>query len=1050
MMTREERRLVPLISSALFLCLIAAAPRARSQENQSTSQTSQSLASSNGQRIVSIRIVSEGGKILSEKPEGLTLKTGDALDSEALRNSLRILYQTGLYADLRAEASPVASGLQLEFVVKENSFVNLVRIEGLQPPPAEGLALASLRLTPGEAFHPANVDAALNRLRDTLREDGFYQARVTASLLPHPDTRQMDILIHVQPGPRARLAKINIRNHTEFPDDALADSSHLKAGRQVISANLKKAADRIRNFLVKKNHLSARVVERRGEYDAAANRVPLELEVSAGSRVRVDVKGSRIARRDLRKLLPIYAEGAVDDDLLEEGRRAILDRLEREGYFDAEVQYNTAEIQAKKTSKGVTPPELVITYNVDRGIRHRLDGVAIVGNHYFSDILLRSRLQIQQSSFANRARFSKKLFQSDAAAMRDLYIANGFRDVQVTPVNVDDYNGKKGDVFVRFMVQEGPQTRVAALTIDGNKALTESELLAVVGSTPGQPFSEFDVASDRDNILALYYNEGFSDARFTSSVIEPPASVAGAKENGSSKNAAAKGNGNEPPPGAEPVVPGRFVRLAYHIEKGPQSLVRQVLTGGYVHTRPGVIRREIQVKPGGPLRQGDVIETQRRLYNLGVFSRVWVGPQNPSGTDTEKTVMVLVDEGKRYTMGYGGGFEIQKLASTSNAAGSTFEASPRGIFEITKNNFTGRADALAFKVRASTLQGRALLTYTASNYFGKPQFSLQASAYADKTRDVNTFSSTRYEGSLQLAQKVSPFTSLIYRYSFRKVLVTSIASSLSPEVIPLISQPTLVSGFGLTWFRDHRDNPADATRGRFNNIDVSVNSTSLGSSASFARLFFQNSTFHTVGRNYTFARSARVGILQPFQGTASLSFPPQTATPLPRVIPLPERFFAGGGTTLRSFALNQAGPRDSRTGFPVGGQALLVFNHELRFPMRLPYLGTRLGGAVFYDVGNVYSRLSRVSLRWRPPKPVFNAVIPAKCLANCTNELNYLSHTLGIGFRYGTPIGPVRVDFGYQLNPPTFVIDCSGGAPNCKPSARLSRFQIFFNLGSIF
>ncbi|HXN24804.1 MAG TPA: POTRA domain-containing protein [Candidatus Dormibacteraeota bacterium] len=1052
-MARLARQLVSLRYGALLFCLTAVPVRGLpGQQKETTLPTpSQDPAPSSHARIVAMRIVSEDESIALASPVQIPLKPGDLLDPEVLRESLRSLYRTGRYADVRAVAAPVPGGLSLDFVVKHNYFVNLVRIEGIQEPPSEGVALASLRLTPGEIFRQANIDAALDRLRETLREDGLYQARVTAALAPHADTRQMDIFIRVEPGLRARLSKVSLKNHTEFPDDALEDRSHLKAGRLITSANLKKSADRIRKFLASKEHLSARVITRRGVLDPAANQLPLEIEVSAGPRVRVDVKGSKIRRRDLRKLLPIYAEGAVDDDLLEEGRRNILDRLERNGYFDAKVQYTISEIPPKETPKGVTPGELLIAYTVERDIRHRFDGVTIEGNHYFSATLLRGRLQLQPSTFSTRARFSKKLVQSDAAAMRDLYVANGFRDAQVIPETLDDYKRKKGDIFVRFVIHEGPQTRVASLKIEGNKALTEDDLLAVVGSTPGQPFSEFDVASDRDNILALYYNEGFPEARFTSSVIESPPSTPSAETSPKSDPTTASDSlpGGDGAPKSQPLRP-RTVSLAYRIEEGPQSRVRRVLVGGYLHTRPGVIRREIQVKTQGPLRQGEVIETQRRLYNLGIFSRVSVGTQNPTGNDPDKTVLVLVDEGKRYTLGYGGGFEVQRLASRSNAAASTVEASPRGIFEISKNNFTGRADALSFKVRASTLQGRALLSYIASNYFGKPQFSLQATAYADKTRDVNTFTSTRYEGSLQLAHRVTPFTSFIYRYSFRKVLVSSISSSLSPEVIPLISQPTLVSGFGLTWFRDHRDNPADAEHGRFNTIDVAVNSTSLGSSSSFARLFFQNSTFHTVAKRYTFARSARIGVLQPFQGTVSLAFPPQTVQPLPRVIPLPERFFAGGGTTLRSFALNQAGPRDSKTGFPVGGQALLIFNQELRFPMRLPYLGTRLGGAVFYDAGNVYSRLSHVSLRWRAPKPVFDPANPATCVTNCSNELNYLSHTIGFGLRYSTPIGPVRVDLGYQLNPPTFAIDCSGGPANCKPGATLSRFQIFFNLGSIF
>jgi outer membrane protein assembly factor BamA len=301
---------------------------------------------------------------------------------------------------------------------------------------------------------------------------------------------------------------------------------------------------------------------------------------------------------------------------------------------------------------------------------------------------------------------------------------------------------------------------------------------------------------------------------------------------------------------------------------------------------------------------------------------------------------------------------------------------------------------------------------------------------------------------MQLAQRLTPFSSFLYRYSFRKVLVASL--NITPQEIPLFSQPTLVSQFGITWFRDHRNDPADADRGNFNNVDLSAASSTIGSSASFLRLFYQNSSFHPIRRRFTIARSVRFGVLQPFQDTVSLQFPQPTTLPLPIVIPLPERFFAGGGTTLRSFALNQAGPRDPVTGFPVGGQALLVFNQELRFPMRLPFIGTRLSGALFYDAGNVFSRVDRITLLWTTPKPVFNPANLQACLLHCTNELNYFSHTAGIGFRYATPIGPVRIDLGYQLNPATFVIPCTNQAPNCQQSATLPRFQIFFNLGSIF
>jgi outer membrane protein assembly factor BamA len=253
---------------------------------------------------------------------------------------------------------------------------------------------------------------------------------------------------------------------------------------------------------------------------------------------------------------------------------------------------------------------------------------------------------------------------------------------------------------------------------------------------------------------------------------------------------------------------------------------------------------------------------------------------------------------------------------------------------------------------------------------------------------------------------------------------------VSPGQIPLISQPTLVSGFGFSWVRDRRDNPADATRGNFNNADLSIAGKPLGSSANFVRLSLQNSTYQPIRRRFAFARSIRFGVQSPIGNTLSTE------------IPLPERFFAGGGNSLRGFGLNQAGPRDPLTGFPVGGQALLVFNQELRFPMRLPFVGNRLGGALFYDAGNVFSRLAHITLR---PSP--------SGIAQASGDLNYFSHTIGFGFRYGTPIGPVRVDLGYQLNPAQFFA-CPTNNPKCTSGQqqlfRLPRFQFFFNLGAIF
>ena len=1041
--------------------LVGAAPRyARAdietraaQPNPASSQQGEDAATP----VVSeVRIVTEDGRVLSPSPTNLPIATGKPLDADQVAHSIRALYRAGDYADVRAVSTKVDGGVRIDFVVREQLYFNQVLIHGLVSPPTEASAIAAVQLPLGEPYQIDAVNEGVERLRELLKEEGFYEAQISADKIPHPQDRAMDVLINILPGPRARIKDIQLKNGTEYRDPEILSRTKLKAGRQITAARVQRGTQRVRNFLVKKGHLNARAVVHRGAYDAKTKTIPLELEVTAGPLVRIAVTGAKFSSGELKKLVPVYQEGAVDTDLLEEGKRNIRERLERNGYFDAEVDYATSanEVTLKSGGKG---SEQVITYRVERGDKHTLLRLEINGNRYFDAELLRSRMTIYPKSFATPGRFSRRLMEADRDSIQNLYLANGFLDAKVEAQLLDNYQGKEGDLVIRFAIQEGKQTRVASLQIDGEHALKEETLLGVVASTPGQPYSEFNVTTDRDNILALYFNDGFPQAKFSATAVKRE----GAEKQAANANGQAQATTKDIHKGSdqtkEDAFQGGLVSLVYRIEEGPQIRVNRILLTGYDHTRPGVIRREVRVQPDAPLREGEVVESQRRLYNLGVFNRVTIQPQNPNGTDTNKDIVVLVEEAKRYTLAYGGGFEVQRLASTSNPAASQVQAAVRGILEISKLNVTGRGDSLSLKLRGSTIEDRALLGYNHPNTFSNQRLNLQATAYTEKTQDINTFTETRYESSLQLSDQVTPRTSLLYHYTFRKVLVSNL--SISPEEVPLFNAPTLVSQFGLGWVRDARDNPADATRGNFNSADFGVADTGIGSSASFLRLYFQNSTYHPIRRRFSFARSVRIGILKPYRDTVSLTFPPPTTPPLPTVIPLPERFFAGGGTSIRGFALNQAGPRDAVSGFPVGGQALLILNQEFRFPMRLPFIGSALSGALFYDGGNVYSRLNRITFRPYSPKPIFDPANPTKCQFNCTNELNYFSHTVGLGFRYGTPVGPIRIDLGYQINRPQFVtpicpsgVDtthCDSGQFGFK-ATRLPGFQIFFNLGSTF
>jgi outer membrane protein insertion porin family len=983
-------------AAALAAVLFSAAPVRAQQINPE------------GQRVTGIRVIDQTGNQVPEKIPPLPLQVGKPFDFSDERQSLRDIYRMGDFADIRVNAMPESGGARVDFVVRRNYFNNVIRIVGLKEPPTDAAALASLRLVLGEPFRESAVREAVGRLQSALQDDGLYQAKITWSLAAHDDTRQMDVTVIVDSGPRAVIGDVTIDNQTPYTDLQLLRRAKLSSKKQIelTAARLSHGSDRLRKFLVNQGFLSASALITPQTYDPSANRVPLKMTVEAGPRVRIEIAGTHLTKGKQRKLFPIFAEGAVDDDLLQEGRRNLRDYLQSQGYFDADVK-----VSSESTDK---PVERVIHYDVSRGDRFRLAGIRFDGNQYFSDALLSRRLALQSASFASNGRFSQQLLRQDQDSIRGVYLANGFLKCQVTSTVDDHYQGRKNNLFVSFRIVEGPQSRISDLRIDGNHAIPTDELLNVTGSTKGEPYSESGVASDRNNILALYYNEGFPEANFRAEV-NPG------------------GNPNE-------------YSLIYHVTEGRQIEVSQVLITGYEYTRPGIIGRQVAIEAGQPLREGDVSKTQRQLYNLGVFNRVQIAPQNPDGTDDDKAVVVAMQEGGRYTIGYGFGFEVQRIAGGStNPNGTTLRASPRGIFEIARNNMFGRAQTLSFRARVSTLEYRVALDYSANNFLNNRNLSVQLIGFADKTQDINTFTSTRFEGGAQMVEKLSSSSSLLYRYFYRRVKASNLVSTINEEQIPLLSQPTLVSGFGVTYARDRRDDPADAKHGTFNTIDVSDAIEQIGSSANFFRGFFQNSSFYSFGRAFVFARSVRFGVELPYgntiEGNTTTFNPAQCDTPppdvLPSVIPLPERFFAGGGTSLRGFGLNQAGPRDPCTGFPVGGLAILVFNQELRFPMRLPVVGNRIGGTIFYDGGNVYSDFNHISFAWKPPS---------------LTDLDYFSHDVGFGLRYPTPIGPVRIDFGYQLNPPAYqgTVIPPGGTVGVLQTLHLPHFGFFFNIGPIF
>src|SRR5258708_78937 len=279
---------------------------------------------------------------------------------------------------------------------------------------------------------------------------------------------------------------------------------------------------------------------------------------------------------------------------------------------------------------------------------------------------------------------SQSMAARDAQAIENLYHSNGFLHAKVTPKVEDDYQGRKAQLKLTMMIDEGPQFTVGKLTIVGNTAVSDQELRALIAASEGQPYSDTTVANDQSHVVSEYFNRGFPTVRMEYSV-KPSAS--------------------------DPTK----LDLTYKITEGQRVYVDKVLISGLHYTKPFVVDREMKIRSDDPLNQNLMLESQRRLYDLGIFNAVEMAIQNPEGDAARKNVNFQLEEARRYTFNYGVGFEVQ----TGQPAASTQPqgqpgASARVSFDVTRLNFRGRDHTITLKTRYGNLQKRPLVSYDPS------------------------------------------------------------------------------------------------------------------------------------------------------------------------------------------------------------------------------------------------------------------------------------------------------------------------------------------------
>ena len=992
----------------------------------------------------------------------LTQKAGEPLDPDKVRTDLRRLFGSGRYRDISVSGETTGTGLTLVYAGTPRYYVGRIQILGVTEERLASLLEFATKLDPGTPFTEAQIPAAVEGVKQTLAENGYYEGTVKVDTTRDDAGHQINAVFTVNVGPQARVGEVTVGGKdpgitvAEFRTKSKLDCSKLalkfrktclvKVGRETTS----NALSDVRKDYQKKDRLEATVSMQKQTYVAPVKRLNYDFVDEQGPIVKVVINGAKISKSRMHLLVPIFEEGAVDRDLVNEGAFNIRDYLQQQGYFNAQSQ---VKYLGKDTGN------VTVEYDVTEGQRHKVTAVLLKGNKYFDNDLLEELLRVHKAdAYVRNGKYSSQLVNADVDSILSLYRANGFSSAKVTSSVKDLDTGPHGEplkvaqIQVTFNIEEGAQQKFGAVDLAGVDPSRQKAVSSLMNAQKGQPYSLITLSGDRDAVLSYYIAHGFDHAR-----IELAQNVE-------------KGDATK-------------TDVTLNITEGPQVFIDQVLLSGIVHTKPSVVQRQVTVHAGDPLDQAALLETQRRLYNLALFNEVNAAVQDPTGDAPSKNVLVQLTEAKRWDVTYGFGFEAQtgtpgittgQVRGLTAAQNGKAGVSPRVSLDVSRINLRGTQDSLTLHTTYGLLEEVATLSFNNPQLLGHRNLTGSVSGGYSNVQNISTFASSTLQGDVRVTQKVKKADNLIYDFQFRRVSVNPDSLEITPNLIPQLSEPVTVGGPGITYFHDTRDpSPLNAGRGQYFSIQEFIASSKFGSDTDFNKVDVTQSTYYTFGKHkYVFARNLRVGFENSFgpnpnavasggqigvvstacSGTLLITNPTCLS------VPLPERLYAGGATSHRGFGINDAGPRDLTTGYPVGGSAVVVNTFELRLPpATLPLVGNSISFVLFHDMGNSFqyaADMFKSIKNFHQPnqQTCRNITIPpgqTQDTAVGTCNFNYYSHAAGLGLRYGTPVGPIRVDFSWNLNPPIYPVfnDYTGAAPYV---GQASHFNFFFSIGQSF
>lgn len=511
--------------------------------------------------------------------------------------------------------------------------------------------------------------------------------------------------------------------------------------------------------------------------------------------------------------------------------------------------------------------------------------------------------------------------ESDTDTLVELYHALGYINVEIREPEVRLYENK-ADVL--FRIKEGAQVTVQTIKITGNRVLSDDVLAKAVLVREGQPYNEIDIADTRRRILELYNRQGYLDARVS----------------------------------VEREITGGHAQVSFLLHEGDVSRFGKSIIIGNEHTKPQIITREFLHSEGTPFDYSLLMKERQELYRLGLFTDVEIVPAEK--TDSLRDIIYRVKEANAGAVEVGFGYgEYERY---------------RGFLDISYRNLWGMNRQASFRTELSSLEQRYILSYN-EPWFLMRDFTLKAALLYENRRERNIDTGeTRYHlvrktATVGVEKKISERVRAELYYDFSVVNTTDVNPDvvLSREDVGTL----IISGLRPGLIYDSRDNPFEPRKGVLAGLSFKVASSVLFSETDFLKLTLYGNKYRGLGKRFVLALSAKGGAAMGFGAT--------------RELPIVERFFLGGRTTVRGYEQDTLGPKGA-DGTPTGGNAFLMGSAELRTDV-----GKGFGIVTFVDAGSVWRKIEEF-------------------------DISDVRYTTGIGIRYTTPVGPFRIDYGYKLN----------------------------------